>query len=290
MKEGEGLAVRRAHLADTPAMLEITQNVWEGHDYVPRVWQSWISDHSGILLVAEEKGLVVGFQHAELMPDNTGWLEGIRVREDVQGSGVGSALLAAGIEWSRFSSLSAVRLSTSSDNPASNRMAERAGFNQVAHMASVKLRAGTDAASGIARVARPDELGAVVQALDVFPGAPYYTEGWTAYGLTEARVRLLLGAGQVLVCGQPEIEAVAIAVSTPERSEPRIGLLRGSCEGMIGVLNTLGSALLRLGVKSARSQLQISGDMLARLGAHGLERAWEHDLVLWELPLAQSSD
>jgi RimJ/RimL family protein N-acetyltransferase len=260
-------------------MLAITRDVWEGHDYVPRVWQSWLRDHRGILLVAEIGGEIAGFQHVAVHPDRTAWLEGIRVREQMQGAGVGSTLLAAGIEWARFNVLEGVRLSTASANPASNRMAEKAGFRAVARFESVRVSAGNNRERR-ARPARPDEFDEVRGALG---DTCYYTEGWTAYRLTDDRLRLLLATNQVLVAGRDGPSAIGIATSTPQRLEPRLGLLHGTIEGMTEVLVAVGEAAGQVSAEWSRGQLEISDHDLAQLERHGLDRAWEHHMVLWEL-------
>jgi RimJ/RimL family protein N-acetyltransferase len=286
-----GMVVRRGRVEDTPAMLQITRDVWEGHDYVPRVWTSWLSDNRGILLVAEAEGTMVGFQHVALHPDHSAWMEGIRVRADLQGSGVGSRLLAAGIDWARFSALTSVRLSTAGPNPASNRMAERAGFRTVGRFASVRVNVKGRAASQIARLARPDELVEVRASLDRTGDSQFYTEGWTAYRLTDERLGSLLAAAQVLVAGPSRIEAVGIVTATPDRLEPRPGLLAGDPGAIASILASLESTLRQLGAEFSRGQVQMSAETLRALEPYGLQRAWEHDMLLWELELeAAGSD
>lgn len=263
-------------------MLAITRDVWGGHDYVPRVWSSWLRPHDGILLVAEMAGTTVGFQHVAVHPDCSAWMEGIRVREELQGRSIGTKLLVAGLDWARFSGLGTVRLSTSTENPASNRLAERAGLRVVARFASVRVLAGERSETAMSRLARPDELGELRSALDTLGDANFYTEGWTAYRLTDERLSLLLAIGQVLVSGRDHVDAVGILTATPERVEPRPGLLLGSPGGLRSILSSLQGTLLSQGVESVRGQLQVSDSMLEQLRESGLERAWEHDMALWE--------
>jgi RimJ/RimL family protein N-acetyltransferase len=278
------VTVRRARPGDTPAMLQITRNVWEGHDYVPRAWTSWLADDAGVLLAAEVDGAMVGFQHVALHPDGTGWLEGIRVREDMHGRGIATKLLAAGIEWACFSGLAAVRLSTSTDNPASNRLAEQAGLRPVARFASVRVVETAEPPRPCVRLARPDERAAIRRALDDW-GASYYTEGWTAYALTDDRLRLLLATAQVVVGTGDYIDAVGIATATAERPHPRLGLIRGTSEGMRAVLGYLRASLHTRRVEATRGQLELTDDAWRILQPCGLERAWEHDMRLWQRDL-----
>lgn len=279
------MSVRRARLEDTQAMLEITRDVWAGHDYVPRVWATWLSDHAGVLLVATAGGKMVGFQHVDIHPDGTAWLEGIRVLEEMQGAGIATRLLSAGLDWARVGGLSAARLCTSTDNPASNRLAQRAGMQAVARFASIRISASAQEQPGSVRLARPDELPAVRGTLEFWPDTPFYTEGWTAYSLTDERLRVLLASAQVVVHGDDNIDAIAIAPAVAEAAYPRPGLLRGTPEGTGQILEYLRRSLHLLGVASARGQLELRDGQWETAAAHGLERAWEHDMQLWQIAL-----
>lgn len=277
------ITVRRARPDDAPTMIEITRGVWGGHDYVPTVWETWLRDRTGVLLVAEAGGVPMGLQHVAVQPDNAAWLEGIRVREDVRGMGIGTALLNAGIDWARFNGLVAARLSTSTDNPASNRMAERVDFGEVARFAPVKLAAANGPANTRARVARPDERDAVYRTLLQLTASDFYTEGWTAYRLTPERLEVLLATSAVLVCGGGQPDAIAIATATPERRDPRLGLLAGTPEGTMHILQYLQGTARSLGLDTLRGQLNSRALASERMERWGLTRSWEHDMVLWQL-------
>jgi len=45
---------------DTAGALALTSRIWDGHDYVPYLWQEWLDDQQGMLAVAEYAGRVVG--------------------------------------------------------------------------------------------------------------------------------------------------------------------------------------------------------------------------------------
>ena len=49
------LVCRPALPLDTPGMLLISRQIWEGDDYVPKVWSEWLFDPEGLLAVAEFK-------------------------------------------------------------------------------------------------------------------------------------------------------------------------------------------------------------------------------------------
>ena len=84
------LTVRPATVADREAVLAISRQIWEGHDYVQQFFDRWILD--GGMLVGEIRGRVIGFgKMTELAPGEL-WLEGLRVDPGKGGRGLGREL------------------------------------------------------------------------------------------------------------------------------------------------------------------------------------------------------
>jgi GNAT superfamily N-acetyltransferase len=277
------VTIRRGREDDTAAMREITRDVWEGHDYVPDVWASWLDDDRGFLMVAELDGRMVGFQHIERQFDATAWFEGIRVDEHLQGRGIGASLLAAGVEWARISGCPAVRLSTASSNAASSRIAEKAGLRVIARFTPIRLDAPQIETESIGRIGRPDETEEVFKLLSRAHGAGLYTEGWTAYRLTPGRLRLLLAQGQVVVAGQDPIGAACIASANIKRIEPRPGLINGTLEGMAAIVRFILDSAASQRIETIRGQLPASDEDWPTYSQIGISRAWEHDMLVHEL-------
>ncbi|HZU11224.1 MAG TPA: GNAT family N-acetyltransferase [Chloroflexota bacterium] len=270
--------IRRARRSDRAAMLDISRTIWEGHDYIPSVWDRWLRDPNGVVLVAEAKGRAVGLQHAVLHPDGSTWLEGIRVAPEARGQGVAGALLGAGIQWARDSGSPAVRLSTASDNPASNRLVEKAGFSAVERFRPLRGPAINGPTS--ASLAHPADFDAVWRALQ---GAQYYTEAWTAYRITPPRIALLLSQHCVVVAGS----GVVIASATRRWSAPRIGLAVGQPDDVADAVRLVQSRGAALGLTEIRATIAHDAEtvnVLAQLGFAGGD-GWEEAMLLHELPL-----
>src|SRR5579859_2574604 len=124
--------IRPGRADDFDRVVEMTREVWGGTDYVPFVWDKWTKQDCGIVLVAERDRQVVGFQNQYLQDANSAWIEGIRVADESRGQGIAQKLLRAGIKWAQWQGCTRCRLTTSSENVASNRIAEAAGFMSVA--------------------------------------------------------------------------------------------------------------------------------------------------------------
>jgi GNAT superfamily N-acetyltransferase len=265
-------------------MLHITRDTWGGNDYLPYVWNGWLHDTRGILMAAEMEGRMVGLQHVALMPDGTAWLEGIRVDPEAQGKGVGTALLDAGIEWARFMDCRAARLSTSSQNDASNRMAVSRGFDRVCSFKTAELSEPVGSPSEVVRIGLPSDNGAVGQFLRT-KGIRYYTEGWTAYELAPERTALLLAMGSIALVGRDAVDALAIATFNGKRPLLRLGLLEGSQDGMETLARWLAHRAAGVPSGPVRGQVEPDRGALHALAEAGYRTDFEHTMFLYELPL-----
>ena len=84
--------IRKAAEADKAPILEICKNIWNGHDYLPGIWDDWLAEKEGRLIVATVKGRTVGVAHASLQTPDVAWLEGVRVHEQYRGLGIAGRL------------------------------------------------------------------------------------------------------------------------------------------------------------------------------------------------------
>lgn len=277
------IEVRSARAADADAMLTITSTVWGGDDYVPFVWERWLRDRNGVLLVATIDGAMVGLQHVELQPEGDAWLEGIRVAENARGRGIGEALVERGVVWARDMGCAAARLAVASENAASNRLSEKAGFNIVGRFRTIRGEASGTAASASARIAQLFEEQIVVDVLETVghPYPAYYTEGWTAYRLTRERLRLLLATHAVLITGVAGHEAIAIATASDERVSMRLGLVAGPTEGIEVLGRWLRARAVEAGIDQVRGTLDAAPEAMEALDAAGFGRG-DVDMLLRE--------
>lgn len=282
------IQIRQATAADTSAMLSITQNVWDGNDYLPFIWNEWLRDASGRLTVAALDDQVVGVHHVALLPDGSAWAEGIRVAGNAQGRGIGEALLLDGIEWARSMGASAIRLSTTSRNPASNRIAEKCGLSPVHEYRLWSAPADLTEVGGAVRVAHAGEVEDLWRFLEESESeSDFYMEGWTAYRLTRERLRLLLATSTVAVTGRNSTEAMAIATATSHRPTLRLGLIVGGQEGVRTLANWLRERARATCLRSVRGPLLAGRAERDALKSAGYEVDLEHTMVLHERGLHQ---
>ena len=116
--------------ADRDRIEEMTREVFDGRDYLPRVFDRWVSDAGAAFEAAEIDGVVVGVQRLRPFAPGLIWYEGLRVAPEQRRQGVARAMLSAAIDEAREQGFREVRLATR-DEPAV-KLFESAGFRRLA--------------------------------------------------------------------------------------------------------------------------------------------------------------
>jgi GNAT superfamily N-acetyltransferase len=173
---------RPARQSDTQGVIELTQNIWEGHDYVPQVWEEWLADEHGLLAVAEHEDRLVGLGKLTRVSDADWWLEGLRTHPGLEGRGVASQMHAYLLERWLQTGAGTLRLATASFRVAVHRLCQRTGFDKVAELTFFKAPAtqadvdSTEVLGKTFRLLKPGEAG---QALAFASQSPLlaYTSG-----------------------------------------------------------------------------------------------------------------
>ena len=261
--------VRPARAEDRDAVLAFCARIWEGHDYIPYVWDAWLADPRGALLVAVEQTSErpVGLVHVRMVCDDEAWMEGIRVDPDARRRGIGRLLSTASLSAARERGATVARLMVSRANTPSQELATGFGYVKVAEV----LRYEAQALESSARdedergvEAAESEIGPEPM-LDVAPGARLTIHGpdeferiwtwlegssllplsgglgfgdWSARALSEPDVRAALEEGRVWLLEEWEaIQALAMLEERPpyepgERGRLHLRYVDGASEGI----------------------------------------------------------
>jgi GNAT superfamily N-acetyltransferase len=122
------VVIREARAQDKTAILAFCQNTFSWGDYISEVWDAWLADDRGKIFVGAVNDQPVGMLHVAFLNDSAAWMEGMRVHPDHRRLGVSSAMDAAGRAYARERGRKLVRLATSQDNIAAQKMLEREGY------------------------------------------------------------------------------------------------------------------------------------------------------------------
>src|SRR5882672_12016852 len=115
--------------ADRERVTEICRDVWDGHDYIPRVFDDWVADAGSTFHAAELEGVVGGVQRMRPYAPGLIWYEGLRVASTHRRQGLARAMLQSAIAEAREQGFRAIRLATG--NPTATKLFEELGFVRV---------------------------------------------------------------------------------------------------------------------------------------------------------------
>ncbi len=130
-----GLLVVRLRLekvkpADREQVEELCSRIWNGHDYIPQVFDEWVRE--GGFYCGKIGDRIVALDKYTWHKNGVLWLEGLRVHPDFQGMGIGREMVE--LMWDLISGLpySSLRFMTSEANVESIHLAEKKGFRIMA--------------------------------------------------------------------------------------------------------------------------------------------------------------
>jgi GNAT superfamily N-acetyltransferase len=118
--------IRPVRPTDRERVASITADVWEGHDYLPRVFDDWLADPGAWFQAAELEGELVGVQRLRPIAAGVAWYEGLRVASSHRRQGLARAMLTAAAAQARGLGFRELRLATA--NPDAISLFQSAGF------------------------------------------------------------------------------------------------------------------------------------------------------------------
>ncbi|HEV3102631.1 MAG TPA: GNAT family N-acetyltransferase, partial [Candidatus Dormibacteraeota bacterium] len=126
MATARELTLRPVRPSDRDRVVELTRDVWGGHDYLPSVFDDWVADAASAFQALEVDGVVVGLQRLRPYAPGLVWYEGLRVATSHRHQGLARAMLDSAIAEAREQGHGEMRLATG--NPEAVRLFESVGF------------------------------------------------------------------------------------------------------------------------------------------------------------------
>ena len=84
--------IRPARAEDRETILAFCAKTWQWGDYIEHVWDEWLHDSNGLLLVATVDGNPAGISHMVMVSESDVWFEGLRVDPQFRQQGLARAL------------------------------------------------------------------------------------------------------------------------------------------------------------------------------------------------------
>lgn len=213
---------------------------------LPPEWDAWAEEPAHQVVLTEDD-TVVGAVHVALVSAEEAWLEGVRVRADRQGQGIGRRLVAEAEALARRYGAGVARTAVPVHEYAAQAVAERAGYRPVtrAQVRETRLGAGPIDVPYDAHVrpARPEEAAAIARRLQggetLRAWAGLTPLGWRFRTLLVPMVKGLARDGRVLRTGEPAGPVEGAALFALHRDAAVVCLVDGPpshVAAMLGVV------------------------------------------------------
>lgn len=129
----ENVIVRPAQPSDKPAVLSFCQHTWsDREDYIASVWDQWMADSTGQILVATLEDQPVAITRVVQLSEQEGWWEALRVDPQYRGQGLVRYLDPAIDRYFQAKGITTVRCCVASWNHAMPDTIKRRGYQPVA--------------------------------------------------------------------------------------------------------------------------------------------------------------
>jgi GNAT superfamily N-acetyltransferase len=292
------LRIRRARPGDRPAMEHICAHTWEGDDYVPEVWEEWLADPGGALIVGEieeDGSRVVALSKITFQPAGQVWLEGMRVDPGYRGRGIAGRFLEYSFDYARDRGARVVRLATAGDNTPVHKLMARTGMT---HVGVYNLWGAEPLPEGeIPVFLEPGQAPAArafLQESAVLCACHgLYILDWAWQSFSDARLDHFLATGGLAAETAPggQIRALALVDRDPEDDEAWLGYADGQPGALAALLRRARAWTAHQGASSIRVMVPHVPHLRQALSEAGYGVGdWEDEMWVFERQMTAASE
>jgi RimJ/RimL family protein N-acetyltransferase len=200
------LTFRAGREDDQPQIAEMVRTIWEGNDYLPKLWVAWVQEPASLLRVGLLGEEIVATGRVVELTRGGWWLEGMRVHPAHQGKGFATRLhdhlVALALQQPEIRSLG---LTTEWDNEKIQHLARRSGMELRAEYRYFRGDGLAEPATGVTHetavtLASLAEWLRGSRWLEITGG--HAMDGWVARPLDEAWLGEIIKDGGVWRCGE----------------------------------------------------------------------------------------
>lgn len=186
--------VRPLDKDDFEDVLDISKSIWNGHDYLPKVFEEWIEDPDSHVFGIVINDKVVSIANLRVIDQGTtGWMEGLRVHVDYRGQGLANKITDHLVQEAKKLKLQRLRYTTAASNVESLAIAYRVGMKELFRMGifwdDVYVSFGLEGNhEGIEKI-RPDNLFSIVDRIPIMDNI--IIQDWKAIEVTKEGIDTL---------------------------------------------------------------------------------------------------
>ncbi len=280
----EKVYVRPAREEDREQVLSFCGRTFEWGDYIGDVWDKWLNDPAGPLLVAVVGDQIVGTGKVTMISATEAWLEGLRVNPAYRGHGVAQAMYDAAETTARKRYARVARYATFSSNTAIHNLSERFGYRRVARF----MEFAAPAAPGPLPERLRLEDASIAEVLlataaGLAASGGLYAGGWHCQELRGGRLREHIVQGEAYALyrdGRPV--AVTLAWPSAPGDSLRLGFLGGNAVAVSELAGRMRALALELGHPRVQVVLPALESIEEAVREAGYEPSWDQEVWIYE--------
>lgn len=227
--------VRTAQPEDKSAVLSFCQHTWaHTQDYIAQVWDRWMADASGQILVAALNDRPIAITRVVQLSEREGWWEALRVDPQYRGRGLVRCLDPAIDQYFRARGISTIRCCVASWNSTVPDLIKRRGYHPVACYLEHSAPAVAASANPLRRLSASDGETAW-QLLQPTQNPPplFVCRGAKWQALTIAQLQERLRLGKVWGYWQQQLQGILIQSHLESADSALwVGAIAGTADGL----------------------------------------------------------
>lgn len=269
---------------DTPDVMELTRNIWEGEDYVPFVWEDWLSDPHGLLAVAEYGGRVVGLNKLTHLGHDEWWMEGLRVHPKYEGRHIASHLHDYLLGYWERTAGGILRLITASYQVTVHHLCQRTGFIKSGEYSPFEADSlhDEDFPWTPVKIEAVDQAGEFIRNSESLPLCGNIMDlGWKFASPSSGHLTEAARQGKAW-WWQDQQGLLILQDDEDEKTTASLSLVACPVRRMSDILSGFRRLAGRLGKDRASWFAPLHPEAISSLSSAGFERAWEESIFLYE--------
>lgn len=289
------LNIRPAQAGDRDAMERICAHTFDWGDYIPNVWDEWLADDQGLVVVGELAGCVVALGKITFHTPEQAWLQGLRVDPDHRRRGIASAFHEYSLSYARERGARVARLGTGHHNTPVHAIAARSGMERIVRYVVWFAEPLPD--SPPPKFLSSDQAAQIQDFLHTSPVLAHchglYSSGWEWQELSTERLLHFLDRGHIAAQPAPggSLAAAAPVSAETDREEMWICFSEGEPAAVTGLALAIRGYAAQIGVQRVAAMLPDVAWLREAFRAAGYGFGdWEGEIWIFQRRFSRESD
>ncbi len=189
------LQLRPATLGDRDPLMAWCNRLWDGEeDYIGDVWADWVAEGNLFVGTHPEFSEPVALLRLRMLTPAEAWFGGLRIHPQLQGQGIGRALIAMAQQWASERGAQSIGYMTETKNQRMHYLGQQLGYTQLGTITICNVQTAPALAALASQPQIDLQLDTTLQSIQ----HGRYIYDWTMLRLTPQRIAHHAAANELL--------------------------------------------------------------------------------------------